>query len=56
MNTHGGARKGAGRKKGRFVKTQKKEPTKVKRIPIAIEDVIDELIRVHKERFREINS
>lgn len=52
-NKHGGARPGSGRKK---LKSQKKEPTKVKRIPIAIEDVIDEIIRVHKERLREINS
>lgn len=51
--THGGARKGAGRKKGRFVKTQKAEPTKTKRIPIAIEDVIDSIIDQHKKRLKE---
>lgn len=51
-STHGGARKGAGRKKGRFVTTQKAEPTKTKRIPIAIEDVIDSIIDQHKKRLK----
>lgn len=41
-NQHGGAREGAGRPKG--------EPTKVKRIPTAIEPAVDKLIEQHQKK------
>lgn len=39
-----------GRKPGSKNKVKKAEPTKTKRIPIAIEDVIDSIIDQHKKR------
>lgn len=42
---HGGARKGAGRPFG----TKRKGKTKVKRIPVALESVIDKLIKEHSD-------
>ena len=44
-HTHGGKRKGAGRKPGRFKTTVKKEPTKVMRIPISKEQAVKDLIK-----------
>lgn len=44
-NGHGGARKGAGRKEGfRMNKSQLKEKTVVKRVPIGLVEAVDELI------------
>lgn len=42
--THGGARKGAGRKLG-FRMEEKKEPTKVMRVPESLVPKIHELIK-----------
>ena len=41
--THGGKRKGAGRKPGRFKTTVKKEPTKVMRIRISKVDEVKKI-------------
>lgn len=47
---HGGKRKGAGRKKGfRMKKSQLKEATKVRRIPVGLIETVDELIERYKE-------
>lgn len=46
--THGGPRKGAGRKPGRFVNTEKKEPTVVMRIPLSLVGKVEKLIASHR--------
>jgi hypothetical protein len=47
---HGGKRKGAGRKKGfRMKKSQLKEKTKVRRVPIGILDAVDDILERYKE-------
>lgn len=43
-DNRGGARKGAGRKPGRFVKTVKKEKTVVMRIPLSKVEAVKKLI------------
>lgn len=44
-NGHGGAREGAGRKVGfKLNKSQLKEKTKVKRVPLGVLKAVDELI------------
>ena len=46
--THGGARKGAGRKAGfRMKKSDKKEPTVVMRVPKSLVPVVKKLIKDH---------
>jgi hypothetical protein len=42
--THGGKRKGAGRTPGSFVNVQKKEPTKVIRVPLSKLEEIKKVI------------
>lgn len=41
----GGKREGAGRTKGSFVNVQKKEPTKVIRVPVSKLEAVKELIK-----------
>lgn len=43
--THGGKRKGAGRKKGSFKNVKPKEPTVIKRIPISKLAAVEALIK-----------
>jgi hypothetical protein len=48
--SHGGKRKGAGRKPGwKKPKSKLKEKTKVRRIPVGILEAVDELIERYKE-------
>lgn len=48
---HGGKRKGAGRKSGKraFVNVEKKEKTKVVRIPVGLLDAVEEMIEHYNE-------
>jgi hypothetical protein len=47
---HGGKRKGAGRKTGfKMPKSKLKEKTKVRRVPLGILEVVDDLIERYKE-------
>ena len=44
--THGGKRKGAGRKLGSGVK----EPTIVMRVPVSLKEIIESIISEHKNK------
>lgn len=53
--THGGNRKGAGRKKGfRMKKSKLKEKTKVMRIPVTLVESVEEMIE-RLQRIKEMN-
>lgn len=48
--THGGARKGAGRKNGfKLPKSKLKEKTVVKRVPLGLVEAVDELIERYND-------
>lgn len=49
--THGGKRKGAGRKEGfRMKDSDKKEPTQVMRVPKSLVPKVKKLIKDHKKK------
>jgi len=55
--THGGKRKGAGRKKGfRIKKSEKKEPTKVIRVPLSLVKTVAKLISEYKRKIEELKK
>lgn len=48
--SHGGKRKGAGRKSGfKLAKSKLKEKTKLRRIPLSLLEIVDDLIERYKE-------